>query len=317
MRESPAPPPGRPHGGTRSAQSGLPPARVPPSLHRSSAGHPGEADRIPPPVQMEILLKFLHRRGPIRSGDFCSRYSQRLYFPKATQDVVVRTFVFCQQDLSLRGLSRVGLSADEPAEAGLHRHGSAGCSSDSASRIFIRGTGTLSHLRFCRDSACGSGRHWLDPATKLWNRKRLHRGARLRLTRASNGSKPELYSSPFPLWPHSTSESREATTLVGCREPEDLGDILPDEGDFVPRDAEAIYQHVVSVRPVSAGADNLETTPGCASSGQKALMGLSGPWWSGRFPCGRRMQEPVVRLAKSVHSAWATRTAFSRPMAGL
>ncbi|KRY18241.1 hypothetical protein T12_15343 [Trichinella patagoniensis] len=86
---------------------------------------------------MEILLKFLHRRGPIRSGVFCSRYSQRLNFPKSTQDVVVGTFAFCQEDLSLGGLSRVGLSADEPAEAGLHRHGSAGCSSDSASHKFI------------------------------------------------------------------------------------------------------------------------------------------------------------------------------------
>ncbi|KRX56206.1 hypothetical protein T06_15659 [Trichinella sp. T6] len=65
---------------------------------------------------------------------------------------------------------------------------------------------------------------------------------------------------------------------MGSREPENLGDVLPDEGDLRPRVEEAIHHHLVSVWSVGAGTDGLEASPTGVSSGQKALVGLVRPW---------------------------------------
>ncbi|XP_003371076.1 conserved hypothetical protein, partial [Trichinella spiralis] len=226
-----------------------------------------------------------------------------------------------------RGPTRFGLPADEPAEACLHRHGSTGRSSDSTSHKFIvivdadqdidqqRRTRPLLQLGFGQGPVGGPERCRPDFPTNLRNHKRLYQGTCLGLARASFSTKPEFYSPPFTFRPHSTAKSCEATALVGSREPEDLGEILPDEGDFGPRVEETVYHHVVSVRSVSASADGLETPPRGASSGQKALVGLVGPRWLRMFPRRRRVQELVVWLATSVHSARTPRSAFSRPMA--
>ncbi|KRZ81909.1 hypothetical protein T08_4766 [Trichinella sp. T8] len=65
---------------------------------------------------------------------------------------------------------------------------------------------------------------------------------------------------------------------MGSREPKNLGDVLPDEGDLRPRVEEAIHHHLVSVRSVGAGTDGLQSSPTGVSSGQKALVGLVRPW---------------------------------------
>ncbi|KRX32680.1 hypothetical protein T05_1003 [Trichinella murrelli] len=65
---------------------------------------------------------------------------------------------------------------------------------------------------------------------------------------------------------------------MGSREPENLGDVLPDEGDLRPRVEEAIHHHLISVRSVGAGTDGLEASTTGVSSGQKALVGLVRLW---------------------------------------
>ncbi|KRZ81537.1 hypothetical protein T08_2681, partial [Trichinella sp. T8] len=60
--------------------------------------------------------------------------------------------------------------------------------------------------------------------------------------------------------------------------PEDLGDVLPDEGDFRSRVEEAVYHHVVSIRSVGLGADGLGwDPPGVLQAARRLWLGLSDP----------------------------------------
>ncbi|KRX31101.1 hypothetical protein T09_2219, partial [Trichinella sp. T9] len=80
----------------------------------------------------------------------------------------------------------------------------------------------------------------------------LCQSARAALAGPCHKPEPKFYSPPSAHRPHTTAQGRETTTLMGSREPENLGDVLPDEGDLRPRVEEAIHHHLVSVRSIGA-----------------------------------------------------------------
>ncbi|KRX30609.1 hypothetical protein T09_433, partial [Trichinella sp. T9] len=73
-------------------------------------------------------------------------------------------------------------------------------------------------------------RRW-DLSTNPRYYKRLHPRAGTSTAGALGRSKPKFHSAPSALWPHTTSQCREAATLMGPSESEDIRHILTDEGD--------------------------------------------------------------------------------------
>ncbi|KRY44479.1 hypothetical protein T03_8395 [Trichinella britovi] len=111
------------------------------------------------------------------------------------------------------------------------------------------------------------------PLGPLHTPERLHPRAGTSTAGALGRSKLKFHSAPSALWPHTTSQCREAATLMGPSESEDIRHILTDEGNFCPRVEEAIYYHMVPVWPVRSSADRLEAPPRNASGSQETLAG--------------------------------------------